>query len=348
MTPLPPIRYVRTTDGSQIAFHAVGHGPAVVLLFPYHVNHLTLNWRVPLHRRAIELLARTFRVVNLDFRGAGESAGHFVPLSLDGFSDDLGAVLDELGIATACICAMGPAALPACHFAVRAPNRVTAIAFIQGGESAANRKVLQLRRDNAEIEARLRGALLGGADDNENATALAAVALHALEPRSLVEWEHVLEETRLAEIAQRVSAPSLCLHATDDDLIPLSACAELASSLQQATLHGIEATTGMQLWRSPETLDALTAFFALHSKIEPKSKRGRRRTGPERRYPASLTAREIEVLGLVAAGKTNRQVAADLFISLNTVSHHLRSIFSKTRSANRTEAAAFAHQHGLA
>ena len=60
----PEIRYA---DGTSIAFHVLGKGPAVVILFPYHVNHLILNWQVPLHRGAFEYLARFFSVINLDF-----------------------------------------------------------------------------------------------------------------------------------------------------------------------------------------------------------------------------------------------------------------------------------------
>jgi NarL family two-component system response regulator LiaR len=52
-------------------------------------------------------------------------------------------------------------------------------------------------------------------------------------------------------------------------------------------------------------------------------------------------------LRVLAAGKSNQQIADELFISLNTVSHHLRNIFAKTGTVNRTEAASFAHQHGL-
>ena len=50
---------------------------------------------------------------------------------------------------------------------------------------------------------------------------------------------------------------------------------------------------------------------------------------------------------LIAAGKTNRQIAGALKITSHTVAHHLRGIFAKTSSANRTEAAVFAHAHGL-
>jgi DNA-binding CsgD family transcriptional regulator len=65
-------------------------------------------------------------------------------------------------------------------------------------------------------------------------------------------------------------------------------------------------------------------------------------------YPAGLSAREIEVLRLVAAGRTNRDIADALFLSEHTVRVHVRNILTKTATANRTEAAAFALRHGLA
>lgn len=64
-------------------------------------------------------------------------------------------------------------------------------------------------------------------------------------------------------------------------------------------------------------------------------------------HPADLTDREVEVLRLVAAGASNREVGERLFISPNTAANHMRNILSKTGTANRTEAAAFAHGHGL-
>jgi NarL family two-component system response regulator LiaR len=60
-----------------------------------------------------------------------------------------------------------------------------------------------------------------------------------------------------------------------------------------------------------------------------------------------LTTREVEVLRLVAAGKSNQEIADELVISINTVTNHVKSILSKTGAANRTEAASFAHRRGL-
>jgi two-component system, NarL family, response regulator LiaR len=61
----------------------------------------------------------------------------------------------------------------------------------------------------------------------------------------------------------------------------------------------------------------------------------------------SLSQRELEVLGLLATGKSNQEVANALFISLNTVATHVRNILTKTGAANRTEADTYALRHGL-
>jgi DNA-binding CsgD family transcriptional regulator/tetratricopeptide (TPR) repeat protein len=60
-----------------------------------------------------------------------------------------------------------------------------------------------------------------------------------------------------------------------------------------------------------------------------------------------LTVRELEVLRLVAAGKTNREIASALVISERTVARHLQNIFAKLRVSSRTAASAFAFGHGL-
>ena len=63
--------------------------------------------------------------------------------------------------------------------------------------------------------------------------------------------------------------------------------------------------------------------------------------------PVGLTDREIEVLRLVAAGRTNQQIAEQLVIAQTTAAKHVANILGKTGSANRTEAATFANHHGI-
>ena len=68
---------------------------------------------------------------------------------------------------------------------------------------------------------------------------------------------------------------------------------------------------------------------------------------PARTGPAGLTARETEVLRLVAQGKNNSEIAEELFISLNTVTRHMTNVFTKTGTANRVEAAVYATRHRI-
>jgi DNA-binding NarL/FixJ family response regulator len=65
------------------------------------------------------------------------------------------------------------------------------------------------------------------------------------------------------------------------------------------------------------------------------------------RLPAGLTAREVEVLSLVASGRTNKEIAAGLHLSERTVARHLSNIFTKLGVTSRTAAAAFAFENDL-
>ena len=60
-----------------------------------------------------------------------------------------------------------------------------------------------------------------------------------------------------------------------------------------------------------------------------------------------LTERELEVLQLLAAGKSNREIAAELFVTLDTVKKHTTHILGKLGATNRTQAAARARDLGL-
>jgi DNA-binding NarL/FixJ family response regulator len=63
--------------------------------------------------------------------------------------------------------------------------------------------------------------------------------------------------------------------------------------------------------------------------------------------PDGLTAREAEVLKLLAAGLSNGEIARELFISEHTVKTHINHVFTKTRSRDRAQAIRYAHEHQL-
>jgi two-component system nitrate/nitrite response regulator NarL len=72
-----------------------------------------------------------------------------------------------------------------------------------------------------------------------------------------------------------------------------------------------------------------------------------RRLGAHREKPFGLTAREMEIVEAIASGDSNQDIATRLSISLQTVKHHLTSVFDKTGTSTRLELALFAIRQGL-
>jgi len=75
-----------------------------------------------------------------------------------------------------------------------------------------------------------------------------------------------------------------------------------------------------------------------------------RRAGrvPSKAYPAGLSAREVEVLRLIARGKTSKEIAAGLIVTVATVSRHIANIYTKIDARGRADATRYAYEHGLA
>jgi DNA-binding CsgD family transcriptional regulator len=96
-------------------------------------------------------------------------------------------------------------------------------------------------------------------------------------------------------------------------------------------------TAQLELAAASETYSALGA--------EPDARRVAARLGEVRRSP--LSARETEVVRVAARGGTNKEIAAELFVSEHTVARHLSNIYTKLGVGSRAAAVSFAHEHSL-
>lgn len=87
--------------------------------------------------------------------------------------------------------------------------------------------------------------------------------------------------------------------------------------------------------------------FLIGSEVADDLAQAVRQVGAPKEKPYGLTTREIEIVEAITAGDSNRDIATRLNISLQTVKHHLTSIFDKTGTSSRLELALFALRQGV-
>jgi DNA-binding NarL/FixJ family response regulator len=123
--------------------------------------------------------------------------------------------------------------------------------------------------------------------------------------------------------------------------------------LAEALLEAGHRDEAQQEWRRALEVAEQLGARPLRAALTDLGRRGRLTRDQEQpgRGPVSplggLTAREQEVLRLLAAGRSNREIAAELFIAPKTASVHVSNILGKLHAASRTEAAAIAHAEGV-
>lgn len=136
----------------------------------------------------------------------------------------------------------------------------------------------------------------------------------------------------------RVAALRIVVLGMSQDRADIAAAFEagaLAYTVKTAHPYDVAATVR-------QTFDP-TIFFA----SAPSAERANGGPVEEPNGNGSLTRREREILGLVAQGHSNRELARMLWVTEQTVKFHLSNIYRKLDVANRTEASAWAHRHGL-
>jgi DNA-binding NarL/FixJ family response regulator len=101
--------------------------------------------------------------------------------------------------------------------------------------------------------------------------------------------------------------------------------------------QALRAASGGLTVFDPRVHATLLAATAARSKPEPAA-------APP---PDDLTQREVEILGLIARGLTNPEIAAQLFLSNHTIKTHISRIFAKTGSRDRAAAIGYAHRHNI-
>ncbi|HEY5660986.1 MAG TPA: response regulator transcription factor [Gaiellaceae bacterium] len=193
-------------------------------------------------------------------------------------------------------------------------------------------------------------AMLVGLTDDIEVIGTAGNGFEAVHLANELQPDVVLMDLRMPEMegaeatrAIRAAAPEinvlvLTTYADDDSLFPALQAGARGYLTKDASAEEIE--------------HAIRAVADGHTHLDPAIQQrliaaaltGERKSTP----PDDLTAREIEVLKLIAAGFSNTEIATALVVSAATVKTHINHVFQKTGARDRAQAVRYAYEHGLA
>jgi pimeloyl-ACP methyl ester carboxylesterase/DNA-binding CsgD family transcriptional regulator len=337
----------------RIAYANDGAGPPLVRT-TFYLNHLELDWSCPVWKPYLDELTQRNTLLRHDMRGFGLSYDESPQQSLDAWVHDFEAVVDAAGLERFPIIGMCHGGAIAVEYAARHPERVSHLVLLGGYVRGALRRARN-PEEYAARELMLKTVELGWGEDNE---AFNQVWPTLLQPSSTLERLRALADVQrqsstsanavrllraagqldISEAAPKVKCPTLVFHTKKNRAAPFEEGRLLASLIPNAKFVPLEGANHVLTELEPAWADflrELRAFLPGGSAVS--------------RKPVfdGLTAREHEILELIAQGRDNAQIAARLGLSEKTVRNHITHIFDKLSVENRPQAIVRAREAGL-
>jgi pimeloyl-ACP methyl ester carboxylesterase/DNA-binding CsgD family transcriptional regulator len=353
------------TGGRRIAWARSGSGPPLVFS-GWWMNHLELNWRDPRFRAYVEALGRHRTVIRYDTPGTGLSAdadGTPPDADVDDEAAALAAVIEAAVGDEPVELFAGSSGVPiGVAYAVANPERVKLLLLYGGYASGAEiadarsrQAIVDLVREHWGLGSRaLADVFMPGASAGEREEFVAFQREAASAERAARSLEAVYRFD-VADRLDQVAAGAVVLHRREDRAIPFELGGGLAAGLPGATLVPLEGADHFPwLGDSDQLLGA--AFDALGIEERPAPSLSREHgtqptaTGTDvggGDDAGDLTSRETEVLGLIASGLSDREIADRLVLSPHTVHRHVANVRTKLGLPTRAAAVAAAAKRGL-
>ena len=346
--PTQRIRYVRATDGVQLAWAEAGTGPVIVKAANW-LTHLEYEWESPVWRHWMRFFSDHFRFVRYDERGCGMTDPNIGDLSVERWVEDLEDIIAAadvrepfslLGISQG-----GPICVA---YAVKHPERVSYLilygAYARGvyrrgdaDRTSFYRAMIDLVRlewgsKNPTFRQVFTSRFIPDGTD-EQLGWFNELCRKTLTPERAARLLEVRAEIDVTALLGKVQTPTLVLHASGDAVVPITEGHLLAASIPGAQFVELDSKNHVLLnepaWE--RFCDEVLNFMGL---------KGSSRS--EDPAFASLSPREREVLLLITEGLSNSQIADRLSISEKTVRNHVSNLFDKLGVWTRAQAIVFA------
>ena len=340
----PAVQYLTTADGYNIAYSVTGSGRPFVLM-PEPFNHLHMIASSPTHRSLLEPLAERFRLVQYDPRNFGLSSRGLQPGHTNRHNIiDLEALVERMGLERFVLYGSYFYGTTAADYAAKHPERVAALILWNmelGPHPEVDVFIEDVRERSWDLFLETFARTFYSYEDTASVIARMGASV---DPDDFGLFDDPAWDVRATLRSVRV--PTLVVARRTPTLNLEAAGKEIASLIPDARLVLFDDVAGGRYTNdgsTPGLIHAIDDFLASLPGSPPEPA-----TTTARALADGLSSREVEVLRLLAMGRSNAQIADELVISPNTVNRHVSNIYAKTGAANRAEAASYATRNGLA
>ncbi len=297
-------------------------------------------------------LGRGMQVVRYDARATGLSDRSAVDFSMDAQARDLEAVRSALGLERFVLFGRQAGCLLSVTYAANNPDRVSHLVLAEpsvrasdrtaGASIAGMQPVADITQEQWIAYTLAIANITVGYSSQSLARALSSEYRAALTPEAYLAYIAWRRRYDASALLQKIDAPTLVLSRRRAHL--QGTAARTAASIKDARIFTIEADDVIPGRWLPEETAAIEEFLGLEPPIAPGVDSG----ASAESDAAHLTRREREVLALLVAGRSNREIAGDLSLSERTVARHIANMYAKAGVHGRAEITAYAVRHGLA
>ena len=354
----PAIQYAKASDDVNVAYFSVGGGRPIVFASNIFGDvHLYRRAWPHVHDITDRLAGLGWRVIRHDHRGMGYSDRDVSDLSLEARADDVRAVVNRLDLKRFALAGVSLGAATAMAYAVRNQARISHLVLISPWVSGArlfdipDLRVATSTPVSGEREWKVFANMLGSVatafEDPELGRQIASAIQESTDPTGFAAYNEASRRMDLTELLPQIAMPCLVIHEPGFPFGSFELCQQVASGIPNAqfVIVGGKSIAGSMHEGHVTAIDQFLRSGTVTQSISVAS--GSPAGAPRFIAPDGLTPREVDVLKRVAAGMTNKAIAAELGVAVPTIERHLVNLYTKIGARGRADATAYAVRHGL-